>query len=65
MRKKLVKNALVLSAGILIGLQQQVIAQTNYKQSRSNHRTIDDHCNEQEHTRKNVDWVASICLSGI
>lgn len=40
MRKKLVKNALVLSAGILIGLQQQVIAQTNYKQSPESYITI-------------------------
>ena len=40
MRKKLVRNALVLSAGILIGLQQQVIAQTNYKQSPESYITI-------------------------
>lgn len=40
MRKKLVRNALVLSVGILIGLQQQVIAQTNYKQSAESYITI-------------------------
>jgi len=40
MRKKLVRNALVLSAGILIGLQQLVIAQTNYKQSPESYITI-------------------------
>lgn len=40
MRKKLVRNALVLSAGMLIGLQQQVIAQTNYKQSPESYITI-------------------------